>query len=184
MMKKMGAVLLMLAVLLLPVSAGDHFHISFSVGAPQAAGLFGRSFTEPMPGVNLSYGMNLGLSGRFEMSLGMVSSLVPEPWGENTVYAEFQAALLGRMSEREGAGRRMNMLVGLGGFYSFDSTGYRGAGPYISWTPVTLGNPMSGRRERILRTVFGWDFVNNKAVLAFSPVEFDFYVRGTYRDRF
>ena len=73
----------------------------------------------------------------------------------------------------------MNTLIGIGGFYRTDNNG---AGPMISITPLTIGSPVSGRRERLFRTAVGYDAVNNGVVVLFSLLDIDFYVRGTYRD--
>ena len=71
------------------------------------------------------------------------------------------------------------MLLSVGGFYR---TGNNGAGPIVSITPLAVGTPVSGRRERILKTGVGYDAVNNEVVVTFSLISLDFYVRGTYRD--
>ena len=182
-MRKTAAVLLVALLMAVPAFAGDHFHMSFSLGSPAMFGAYDRPFLEPAPGVGMSYGFNLGLSSRVELNLGAVSSIVPDPFSENTFFTEVQVALLGKTSTASKvSGSNVNMYLGLGGFYSWDDMGYQSAGPYISWTPISMGTPISGRRERMMKTSFGWDCINNKAVLAFSLVNFDFFVRGTYRD--
>ena len=52
----------------------------------------------------------------------------------------------------------------------------------VSITPLAVGSPISGRRERILKTGVGYDAVNNEVVVTFSLINLDLYVRGTYRD--
>ena len=71
------------------------------------------------------------------------------------------------------------MLISAGGFYRTDNGG---AGPVISITPLTVGSPVSGRRERILKTGVGYDFVNMELMITFSLISVDYYVRGSWRD--
>ena len=49
-------------------------------------------------------------------------------------------------------------------------------------SPLTVGSPVTGRREKFMKTNVGYDFINNRMVVSFSILTFDLYVRGTYRD--
>ena len=114
------------------------------------------------------------------MEVWGVSELLPMPFANNMFGIDFSAAILGpRSTASKVAGSGINTLIGIGGFYRTDNNG---AGPMVSITPLTVGSPISGRRERLFRTAVGYDAVNNSVVVLFSLLDIDFYVRGTYRD--
>ena len=166
------AVIIMLIVSLCSLHAGDYYDISLSIGH--------GIYRWPEKGISFSYGMNVGLSERWEMEVWGVSELLPMPFANNMFGIDFSAAILGpRSTASKVAGSGINTLIGIGGFYRTDNNG---AGPMVSITPLTVGSPISGRRERLFRTAVGYDAVNNSVVVLFSLLDIDFYVRGTYRD--
>ena len=173
MCSRIRKVLLIFLILLTcsSLSAKDNYDISF---------FFGTGTKEWMEnGVSFMYGMNFGLSEHIEFSLGGHSSLVPF-FTKNMIYGEFSYALLGpRSTGSKVAGNGINMLLSLGGYYDFYDSG---AGVYLSWTPLTVGNPMTGKRDRIFKINAGYDIVHNKAFVFFSFFLYDIYVRGTWRD--
>ena len=177
-LKRIAMALLLALLVLSGVSAGDHQDISFFLGPHM------DEFRER--GLSADFGMNLGLSSIAEMSIGVSSELIPVPFSDNTAFLEFNFALLGPVGTASRvAGVGVNSMLGFGGFFSYDSDGGKmKAGPYVTITPLTLGNPISGRRERALKTNLGYDAINNQFYWAFSLVELDYYVRGTYRDYF
>lgn len=157
---------------ILPLSAGDCFDVSLSVGQ--------QSYKWPERGISLSYGLNVGLARRLELDMWGVSEIVPMPFASNMFGIELAYAIMGdRSTASKVAGSGINMLVSIGGFYRTDNNG---AGPMLSITPLSVGSPISGRRERILKTGIGYDAVNNELVVAFSLISIDFYVRGSWRD--
>ena len=167
------ALILILSIALFASSAyADNFDISFSVGQD--------NYKWWNDGISFSYGMNFGLSEKVELDLWGISEAIPKPFASNMFGADIGITLLGRRSSgTKVAGTGINTLLSIGGFYRTDNNG---AGPIISVTPLTVGNPITGRRERLLKTGIGWDFVNNQLVVTFSLLSLDFYVRGTYRD--
>ena len=169
-MKRILIALLLLSSLALP--AADHHDISLS---------FGHSMYKwPEKGISFSYGVNIGLSARWEMNIWGISEAVPCPFGSSMFGLDFTCALLGpRSTASKIAGTGLNTLLSIGGFYRTDNNG---AGPMVSITPLAVGSPISGRRERILKTGVGYDAVNNEVVVTFSLINLDLYVRGTYRD--
>lgn len=169
---------LVLALAFQTATAGDYQDISF---------FFGTAADEwVQKGLSFSYGGSLGLNSFMELSLGATSELVPAPFSDNTMFLELSFALLGPVSTASRvAGVGINTLVSVGGFCGYDSgEGTLKAGPYLSLTPLAVGNPISGRRERALKTDIGYDFVNGKVYVLFSLLRIDFYVCGTYRDYF
>ena len=170
-MKKKIVLIVFSAILLLPLSA-DVFDISLSFGLD--------SYLWPQNGISFSYGASVGLSERCELSVYGISQAVPKPFSNNMLAMDIGVSLLGRRtSGTKIAGSGINMLLSAGAFYITENNG---AGILISFTPLTVGNPITGRRERMLRTAAGWDFVNNKLVVSFSLLSLDYYIRGSYRD--
>ena len=167
------AVLVFLILLLLsPLSAGDYHDVSLTIGH--------GTYKWPEKGISFSYGINIGLSSRWELGFWGISEVVPKPFESNMFGIDFTFTLFGpRSTASKIAGSGINTALSIGGFYRTDNNG---AGPIISITPITVGNPISGRRERILKTSIGYDAVNNELVILFSLINLDFYVRGTYRD--
>ncbi len=163
---------LLLALSLCSLPAADYFDVSLSFGH--------SSYRWPEKGISFSYGINIGLSSRWEMNIWGISEGVPHPFESNMFGLDFSCSLLGPRSRASKiAGTGLNMLLSIGGFYRTDNNG---AGPILSITPLAVGSPISGRRERILKTGVGYDAVNNEVVVIFSLINLDFYVRGTYRD--
>lgn len=176
-----------LVIILISLSAflyaADHYDISFSFGADSTYGYYKGPYTIE-DSLRLNLAMNVGLTPRLETSFGIRTELTPDFIDENTIFGEFTYALLAdRSTASKVAGGGLNTLLSLGGFYSFTVfDDFQGAGIYLSITPLTIGNPIVGHRERLLKTNVGYDFINKKVVVSFSLVTFDYYVRGTYRD--
>lgn len=170
-MKRKLILILVSLLLALPLFA-DNYDISLSFGLDNYS-WSGKDFS-------FSYGANLGVSERFEIDVWGISEILPTPFSKNMFGLDVGYSVIGRRtSGSKIAGAGINMLVSLGGFYITES---HGAGPILSITPITVGNPITGRRERLLKTGIGWDFVNNKLIVTFSLMNLDIYVRGTYRD--
>lgn len=168
---KFFLVLLLASIALSTLHAEDNFDISFFVGT--------GTKEWPEDGVSFTYGMNFGLTRHMELSIGGLSSLVPF-FDKNMIYSEFSFSLMGPRSRgSKVAGNGINMLLSVGGFYDFYD---KGAGAYLGFTPLTVGNPVTGKRDRMFKINAGYDFVNNKAFVFFSLFVFDIYVRGTWRD--
>ena len=139
-MKRM-LIILLLAISLFPVFGGDFHDVSFSIGE--------QTYKWPERGISVSYGMNVGLTGKLELDLWGISELVPHPFASNMFGAELGIMLLGpRSTATKVMGSGINMMLSVGGFYRTDNNG---AGPMISITPLVVGTPISGRRERILK---------------------------------
>ncbi len=171
MKKKLVLLILALACLLSSVFA-DHFDIAFSFGQD--------NYKWWNDGISFSYGMNFGLSERVELDVWGISEVIPVPFKSNMFGMDVTVGLLGRRSSGTiVAGSGINILLSVGAFYKTENNG---AGPIVSITPLTVGSPITERRERLLKTGIGWDFVNNDLIVTFSLLNLDYYVRGTYRD--
>ena len=128
-MKRIAAFLLVMFSLF-SVSAGDYQDIAMSFAPSSTYGYYGAMGLEDSLRADIS--VSLGLSSRFEAIAGIITELTPDIVDENTFYLEFDYALLGKRSTASKvAGSGINMLLGIGGFYSrtFFSRA-QGAGAY------------------------------------------------------
>ena len=171
-MRKFFIAVLLVLLSVLPLAAGDYHDVALGFGH--------QTYKWPEKGISLSYSLSIGLTERMELDIWGSSELVPRPFGSNLLGAELSFALMGpRSTASRVAGSGINTLLSVGGFYRIDNNG---AGPMIAITPLTVGSPITGHRERILRTGVGYDFVNWEFVITFSLISIDYYVRGSWRD--
>ena len=172
-MKKKLLVILLSVLMLLPLAAkNDYFDFAFMIGQ--------GNYTGPVDGIGVSYGFDMGLTDKIEFGVWGVSELIPQPFQSNIIGAEISFALMGqRNTGSKVSGVNINTLLSLGGFWKTDDNGM---GVMLGITPLAVGSPALSRRERCLRTNIGWDFVNKKLLVVFSPMDVDIYVKGTYRD--
>ena len=56
------------------------------------------------------------------------------------------------------------------------------SGVFLNITPITIGTPIHGRRERAFEIGCAYDWFENKFKFTFSFIKLDFYVRGSWRD--
>lgn len=170
-MKKLFVFLMLLALVSFSIFA-TCFDISLSLGQD--------NYKWWNNGISFSYGINFGLSQKVELGFWGISDVVPDPFKSNMFGSDISITLLGRRSSgTKVAGTGINTLLSIGCFYRTDNNG---VGPIVSLVPLTVGNPITGRRERLLKTGIGWDFKNSQLVVLFSLLSLNFYVKGTYRD--
>ena len=176
-MKKKIIAVVLLAILSLPLFA-DHFDISFFYGH-QGAGV-------PNPeGINMTYGMNVGLTGRLEASIWLESMLTPNFFGDNALGLSVSFALLGeRSTGGKISGASLNMLANAGIIFNTDNTRdlFLPTAAYLSITPLTLGNPIIGRRERLAEVGVLYNWMENSWGFFFSFLKLDWYARGSWKD--
>ena len=172
-MKKRFLIILLSILMLLPLSAKNkYFDFAFMIGQ--------GNYTWPVKGIGVSYGFDVGLTDKIEFGFWGVSQVIPQPFKSNVLGGELSFALLGqRNTGSKVSGVNMNTLISLGGFWKTDDNGL---GVMVGVTPLAVGSPALSRRERCLRTNIGWDFVNKKLLVVFSPMDVDIYIKGTYRD--
>ncbi len=164
-----AALMLLLTLSVLPASA---FDLALMLGC--------GNFYSPAEGVSVSYGVTAGLTESLDLSIVGMSELTPDIGRRNIFMLEVGMSLLGkRNTGSKVAGVCVNSVVSLGAFYRSDNNG---AGVYLGISPLTLGSPITSRRERGLRTNVGYDFVNRKFIFTFSPIDIEVYLVGTYRD--
>lgn len=175
-MKKILLVIL-LVLLILPLYAkDDHFDIGFT---------FGHQMSKFKDGINILTGMQLGLTSNLEMGLWLESTLTPGFFKENSVGLEFSYGLLGKRSTKSFvAGSGINTLLNVGlivdKMNELEQMNLTSA--YISITPLTVGSPISGMRERLITVGVLYNWHKNEFRVLFSLFKQDFYVRNTWRE--
>ena len=170
-MKKLLALLMvLLAAFIVSASPLNDISITFGQGISDWTGR----------GISFSYGCGIGLTKRIELDVFALSSVTPVPFEDNTLVAELGYSLLGdRNTGTRVSGPAINSIIAVGGFYNPREGSY---GPLVGISPLATGNPSLGRRERLLHTDVGYDFGNSKVFVAFSLLDYDLYVKGSYRD--
>ncbi len=134
----------------------------------------------PTKEVSFSYGVDLGLTKKLEVELWGISDILPQPGANTVVGLDLVYSLLGeRNTGSKVSGINLNSLASIGAFYSFTD---QGAGLSIGIAPLAVGSPSISKREKLMKTNVGWDFVNKKVLVAFSMVELGVYLKGTFRD--
>lgn len=174
-MKKKILVILLLIVVSLPLFAGDHFDISLGFGH--------YTNFKKANSLSLYYGSTIGLTDRLELTFGGVSEVTPNVFNSNELQLGLAFAIMGqRSTSTKVAGSSINTLLGAGIIVSDVDGRVLPSGAYINVTPVTIGTPIHGRRERAFEIGCQYDWFSNKFYVTFSFLKLDFYLRGSYRD--
>lgn len=179
-MRKIFILLCIVLTVSVPLMAGT-FDLGISLGTN--VHLFERSLD---PGrMKLGWGVTAGLTDTWELDVQVATELIPTFFGDSSVRLVLQHSLLGQRSTgTEVAGMGVNTLFGGGVLIS----PFREDGAYgithllVSLTPITIGSPMTGKRERLLGLTLAYNLETKQVGLLFDLVTFDFYMVGTYRD--
>lgn len=137
------------------------------------------------PGLSMTLGLTMGLSQRMEIDLVSLIELVPRPFGDIVVGAEVAYALLGERSFGDNrAGIGINTYLSAGLLFSNHTPNGNYAPTYLtlSVTPVAVGSPYSGKRERLAKMGVAWNFMDNSVSMYWSVALYDYYLVGTWRD--
>lgn len=173
-MKKKILVVLLLITLSLPLFAGDHFDISLGFGH--------YTNFKKANSLSLYYGSTIGLTDRLELVVGGVSEVTPNVFSANELQLGLAFAIMGqRSTATKVAGSSINTLVGAGLIVSDVDGRVLPSGAYLNITPVTIGTPIHGRRERAFEIGCQYDWFTNKFNITFSFLKLDFYLRGSYK---
>lgn len=135
--------------------------------------------------VKLAWGATVGLTDVWEIDVQANSQLVPTFFGDTNVAVLARRAMLGqRNTGRRLAGVGVNALVGAGVLLSDyrDGETFGLSHLLLSVTPVTIGSPFAGKRERIMSFALAYNLRSGQVSLLFDLVKYDYYVAGTYRD--
>jgi len=135
--------------------------------------------------LKLAWGVTLGINDEWELDLQANSALVPQFFGDTTVAILLQKSLLGKRSTgTRVAGLGVNTLLGAGILFSDYYPGdlLMPSHILVSLTPLTVGNPISVKRERAFTVTLAYNFLTTGVSVLFDLVKYDFYLVGTYRD--
>ncbi len=173
-MKKIIAVLL-LVLLSIPLFAGDTFDISLGFGHYTD---FRKANT-----LSLYYGSTLGLTKRLELTLGGVSEITPDPFSVNELQIGVSFALMGeRSTGSRVAGSSINTLINAGINVTQAKGSFLPSGVFLTVTPITIGTPIHGRRERAFELGAMYNWFDNSFSFVFSFLKLDYYIRGSWHD--
>src|SRR5574344_216243 len=129
-------------------------------------------------GVGLLLGGTFGLTQRLELDVCGMMMLTPLFGSDYSVGLELAFALMGeRVFDYDNAGLGINSLVSIG-LYANDHNAENRFLPTIitlRLTPLTVGSPRTGRRERMLPMGVAWNFLSGEFTFFFSAFIFDFY---------
>lgn len=145
-------------------------------------GLFDQYYHD---GLHVHLGVVKGITERLEANVFTQSEITPTVFGDVQVGLDIAYSLLGKRWDKHGyAGSGVNMLVSLGvlagshnprSAFTIDSL-------YVKFTPVTVGTPHSGKRDRVLSMGVNWNIHANTFSLVWNFMISDIYVLGTWRD--
>ncbi len=136
-------------------------------------------------GLHALGGVSLGLTKRVELNLEVISPLVPAPFSDAVAGFEVGYSLLGdRNRNIYYNGSAMNTVVSLGLFASDHARNGRFLPTYLTLriTPVTIGTPLTGKRESFMPVGLAWNFREKTLGVFMSVMLYDHYIKGTWRD--
>ena len=176
-MKKILLTLTILLLLLISLPAKDYRDVSLSFGH--------QAWQENITGIDLFYGMNVGITSRLESSIWGESTLTPNFFKKNSMGLGLSYALLAERSNgNKIAGSSLNMLLNGGIIFSCENKWnyFIPTDVYLSITGLTLGSPINGRRQRMMELGVSYNWFTNRVGVLFSFFKFDYYIRGSWRD--
>ena len=167
--------------MLITAGAARAQDLAFSLGTwsflPDAAG----QLPGGTPGLFPSFGATYGITRHLEAGLAIIPRMTPEPFDDIFVEEHVGVSLFGeRVSRSGGPAVYINTLLDAGFLFGAHnvlsgSPGYSRA-LFIRVTPITLGNPYYGRRDRLLSAGIIYDYDANSASLFLSLIAADFYL--------
>jgi len=179
-MRKKVLLLSMMIVLALPVFAG-YFDVGITIGTNAH---LGERNLDPSR-LKLAWGSAIGLTDVWELDVQANTQLVPTFVDTTSVSFLLQRALLGqRSSGGQTAGVGINTLIGVGAMISPYTIDGRTTLTHllVSLTPITVGSPVTGKRERLLAVTLAYNLQTKQVGVLFDLLKFDFYVVGSYKD--
>ncbi|HAP57080.1 MAG: hypothetical protein VB088_01975 [Sphaerochaeta sp.] len=179
-MQKKVLLLIIVLVLAFPAFAG-YFDVGITLGTNAH---LGEKDLDPSR-LKLAWGASIGLTDVWELDIQASTQLVPTFLDTTSVSFLIQRALLGQRSTGgQTAGMGINSLVGLGVMlspYTLDGITTL-SHLLVSLTPLTVGSPVIGKRERALTVTLAYNLHTKQVGVLFDLLKFDFYVVGSYKD--
>lgn len=179
-MKKRMATLLLLFTCIPALFAGT-FDLGFTLGTNTH--FYEQSYDNGA--VKFAYGVTVGMTDVLEFDIQANSQLVPRFFGDTNVLMLVQRTLQGqRNTGKKIAGIGVNTLVGAGVMFSDYHQGGQFAPTHLlfSVTPITIGSPFAGKRERVMSFTLTYNIYSSQISLMVDLLKDDFYLIGTYRD--
>lgn len=136
-------------------------------------------------GLSTSAGVTKGLTERLELLVLVQTELTPDFLGDAQVGADLAFSLLGKRWDKEGfAGAGINMLASIGFLAGANSPDHEFEvdSIVVKFTPISLGTPHTGKRDRLCTIGIIWNFRDNRLAFVWNFMICDFYVCGTWRD--
>lgn len=130
-------------------------------------------------GVGLLTGAAFGLTERLELDAVAMVMLTPRLFGDASIGCELGFCLLGeRVFNYDNAGLGINSMVSIGIFANNHNPEkvFLPSILTLRVTPLTVGSPRTGRRERLLPMGLAWNFHTGELSFFFSAFIMDFYV--------
>jgi len=167
--------------LLLAAGAACAQDLAFSMGTwsffPDAAG----KSPGGGPGVFPSLGATYGITRYLEAGVAIIPRLTPRPFDDIFVEEHLGVSLFGeRVKTSGGPAVYINTLLDAG--FLFGAHNVLSGSPdysralFLRVTPITLGNPYYGRRDRLLSLGLIYDYDANSTSLFVSLIAADFYL--------
>lgn len=170
----------LLCILAFPVSAG-YFDLAVTLGANVH---MNERDLDPSR-MKLAWGLSTGLTDVWEFTVQVDNQLVPYFFQDASISLLTQRTLFGQRSTgSRTAGVGINTLLGMGVMFSE----YREQGTFglshvlFSVTPLTVGSPVMGKRERLLTLTLAYNLSTGGIGILFDLIKYDFYLVGSYKD--
>lgn len=167
--------------LLLAIGASCAQDLAFSIGSwsflPDAAG----KTPARGPGLFPSFGATYGVTRYLEAGVAMIPRITPKPFDELFIEEHVGLSLFGeRVKTSGGPAVYINTLLDAG--FLFGAHELLSGSPeysravFVRLTPITLGNPYYGRRDRMLSVGLVYDYDAKSASLFLTLIASDFYL--------
>lgn len=174
----MKKLLLIIVLMLLSLS----FALGSSVFLKDIGFSFGHAnfFFDKYESLNLGMynGLTFGLTQKLDCQIGAVFALTPYPYADVSVGIEFNYCFLGeRVFDRPNAGVGINSMISVGLYANNHNQDHRFLPTILMLkiTPLTVGSPASGKRERLLPIGVAYNFYSKQFSLFLSCFVHDFY---------
>ena len=175
------ALFLVILCALLPPAAPAAQDLSLSLGT------WSRP-ADAKPGAFIDMGATLGLGKRLEIGAAAIARITPSPLEELLLESHLGISLYGdRLGEEGLPGIYANGILDLGAAARIEDPWSGPPEPDFLWfgrfTPLALGNPYYGRRDRFFSLSVLADPKAKTLSVSFSLLKFDFYILRPRRGR-
>lgn len=130
--------------------------------------------------LDVMLGVSFGLTKHLEVGFSCISPIMPKPFSSVLGGVELGISVLGnRVSDYDNTmGSMINMVIRAGFFIGFDNEMLVS----LRLVPLSVGTPMKGIRESFMPVGVFYNIKKKSLGIYFSLGEFDYYIRGSWRD--